>query len=53
MAHVKPVLTLQVLIQLVETLRHGEPSTTRRRLLETLHFSLQKMLEIEQERRPS
>jgi hypothetical protein len=51
MTQIKPVLSLEILVRLVATLRAGEPSSTRRQLLDTVHFSLQRMLEIESERR--
>lgn len=50
MKQIKPVLSLEIMRQIVQVLQQGEPSTTRRKLLETLNFSITRMLEIESER---
>lgn len=50
MKQVKPILSLEIMRQIVQTLRCGEPSTMRRQLLITLEFSLTKMLELEAEK---
>jgi hypothetical protein len=47
---VKPVLSLEIMRQIVQSLRQGEPSTMRRQMLSTLEQALSKMIEIESER---
>lgn len=53
MKPVKPILSLQILIQIANNLRTNEISNSRRQLLNTLAFGLESLLAQEENSQPA